>query len=263
MQRDVILICDTPPVPGILPAPSFATINKMQVTVTWTAPSPLPGVILRYDLAIGVDDFDPEGAVLYSGNATSVTIAKPASLGFRVRAATAVGEGPYSNPSLTISTVTHSDQIALEPYFYVPIAAGILLLILIVVSVVRRYRRRPAAEVFVKPKPDEWECEPGQITLGRKLGEGNFGIVFSASAYNISADLPGSTVVAVKMIAENATVEEKRSLLSEAELMKKFSKPWHENVCMSACSVMCSADDGSGDSAAWRLHTDRADDDCA
>jgi hypothetical protein len=54
--------------------------------------------------------------------------------------------------------------------------------------------------------------------------------VYSASAHNIAADLPGSTIVAVKMISGDATVEEKRSFVDEAVLMKKFSKPWHENV---------------------------------
>jgi hypothetical protein len=150
---------------------------------------------------------------------------------FRVRAVTSAGEGPYSSPSTVTATVQNNDQIASQPYFYAPIAGGVLLLLLIVLVVIKRYRRRPPAEVFVKPKPDEWECEPSQIILGRKLGEGNFGVVYSASAHNIAADLPGSTIVAVKMISEDATVEEKKSFVDEAVLMKKFSKPWHENVC--------------------------------
>ena len=219
-------------VPKSLSAPTFDVAGKT-VTVSWAVPSPLPGVILRYDL---INNFDAEtstGTLLYSGNATMVTLQRPVGHDFRVRAVTAAGAGPYSSPSVTVSSRADS-QLAGKPEFYAPIAAGLLLLLIVIIIVVRKYRQQrrqqQAMMAFVAPKPDEWERDPGQVLLGRKLGQGNFGVVFSATATNITADQPGTSSVAVKMIAKDAWADEKRAFLEEATIMKKFSKPWHENV---------------------------------
>ena len=220
-------------VPKSLSAPTFDVARKT-VAVSWAEPSPLPGVIIRYDL---INNFDAEtstGTLLYSGNATMVTLQRPVGYDFRVRAVTAAGAGPYSSPSVTVSSRTDS-QLAGKPEFYAPIAAGLLLLLIVIIVVVRKYRyqrrqQQQAMMAFVAPKPDEWERDPGQVLLGRKLGQGNFGVVFSATATNITADQPGISSVAVKMIAKDALADEKRAFLEEATIMKKFSKPWHENV---------------------------------
>jgi hypothetical protein len=209
--------------------------GKKTVVVTWAEPSPLPGAILRYDLINNYDTNTSTGNLLYSGNATVVTLQRPVDYDFRVRAVTAAGAGPYSSPSVTVSSTTNS-QLAAKPEFYAPIAAGLLLLLIVIIIVVRKYReqrQQAASMAFVAPKADEWERDPGQVLLGRKLGQGNFGVVFSATATNITADHPGISSVAVKMIVKDASADEKRAFLEEATIMKKFSKPWHENVSAS------------------------------
>jgi hypothetical protein len=213
-------------------APDFE-VQPNAVLVSWTEPSPLPGVILRYDLVNNLNDGSSGGNLLYSGNSTTVTLQRPVDLDFRVRAVTAAGEGPYSSSSVIVSS-TSDAQLVSRPEFYAPIAAGLALLLIIIFVVVRKYReqrRKASALAFVAPKADEWERDPTQVTLGRKLGQGNFGIVYSAAATNITEDKPGTTSVAVKMIAPDATAEEKRAFLEEANIMKKFSKPWNDNVC--------------------------------
>jgi hypothetical protein len=212
-------------------APDFDVQPKV-VVVSWTEPSPLPGVILRYDLINNLDDGLSVGTLLYSGNDTVVTLPRPIDVDFSVRAVTAAGEGEYSNPSMVVSSTSNS-QLVSRPEFFAPIAAGLALLLIIIIVVVRKYReqrRKTEALAFVAPKADEWERDPTQVTLGRKLGQGNFGIVFSAVASNITEDHPGTTSAAVKMIAQDATAEEKRAFLEEANIMKKFSKPWNDNV---------------------------------
>ena len=143
---------------------------------------------------------------------------------------TVVGAGPLSDQSID---VTSNSNVTKQPFFIIAIVSGVAGLFLIIIIVLRiRRRRHNEAGGFDKPKPDEWEYDPIGLTLGMKLGEGNFGIVTAATAMNVQRDLPGATLVAVKMCNDKATVQDKKDFIAEANLMKKFSKPWHQNVCI-------------------------------
>jgi hypothetical protein len=247
-------------------APSFIEFPQFeQVLIKWEPPSPAPGVITHYDLALDVSKSNPNGNIIYSGLLTQIIISTPPILNFHIRASTVAGTGPYSSPSQPLTEPKESKSITNRPEFYIPVLICLLLIAALLVMLLLRWRRnkgRNTDNVFVKPTPDEWEVDPVQIILGKRLGEGNFGVVYSASAYSISADLPGPCVVAVKMISEQATVDEKRAFLHEADLMKKFSKPWHENVRDCSFNLIL-RDHIQGDSVTGRMHTDRKDDDRA
>lgn len=219
-------------VPDALNAP-IVIFNGTQVIISWFPPNPVPGVITHYDVAVGVTPSNLNGTILYSGLNTSITIPIPAQLDFNVRAATSAGNGPY-----TVGFVQRSSNIkstnTLGPEFYIPVAVGGALLIIVILLVVKYRRQKQQHQrtiVFKAPRKDGWEVDPSRLTMGSKLGKGQFGIVFAATIKNIQADLPGLVNVAVKTLAEDATVAQKNDFIAEAELMKRFSKPWNENVC--------------------------------
>ena len=225
-------------------------------------------MITRYDLLMNADPKVPgSGEVVYSGLETYVRLFKPSGRSFRVRAVTAAGEGPYSAASRLSQSGEGDDQIALMPEFYVPLVFGLLLLVVLVVVFAAKYRTQKqlavsgSGEVFVKPETDMWEHDPDLLQIGRKLGQGNFGVVFSGTATDIQPDLPGQTRVAVKMVPEDADAETKRDLLAEANLMKRFSKPWHANVRMRPCRASVCHAPFQGCSSLWCVHAGRQADD--
>jgi hypothetical protein len=250
--------------------PVFELIESgMIARITWDAPQPLPGVITRYDLitSAGPDD---AAVMLYSGLDREVVIDTPASLLFRVRASTISGTGPYSPPSSQLQRPKGSASSSVETF--VPIVGVLLVLFIIavVVAVVLRRQKQAIKRKFIVPPPDEWERSRSVVSLGNKLGEGNFGIVYSATVMNITPDLPGVVAAAVKVVVDTATPEEKHSFLNEAALMKLISKPWHDNVRMLLLLLLMLCSDivdsfaltvsiihilmHAGDSAAWCVH---------
>ncbi|XP_041368928.1 tyrosine-protein kinase receptor torso-like [Gigantopelta aegis] len=86
--------------------------------------------------------------------------------------------------------------------------------------------------------PDDYEIEFSRLEFMTILGEGAFGRVMKA---RLSGDAATRTV-AVKMLKDYATPEERRSLLLEIETMKQFGQ--HQNVvsmlgCCSAGPDIC------------------------
>ena len=229
-------------VPAALAAPTVVVNSDGSIAVSWRAPDPLPGIITEYQVVVGYSAAS-SGTVVYSGHATHAVVHAAVGSAFRVRAWTAAGAGPYSAPAVATLPPSSSSavSVASQPYFYVPFIAGCLLLLLLLLLFVRKYRRQKRLNAmqgtFEKPAADEWEYDPAGLTIGARLGSGNFGIVMAAQARSVQPDLPGVTNVAVKMLADKATPSEKREFVAEAELMKKFSKPWHVNVC-GACGGM-------------------------
>jgi serine/threonine protein kinase len=65
------------------------------------------------------------------------------------------------------------------------------------------------------------------ITLGEKLGEGNFGCVYQAQVKNLLAT-GVTSIVAVKMLQEGYTVKDMMDLLQEVAVMQKIGK--HDNI---------------------------------
>lgn len=72
-----------------------------------------------------------------------------------------------------------------------------------------------------------WEFQRDKLKLGRLIDEGAFGRVYMADAYGI---IPGryKTMVAVKMLKDNASKLEFTNFIKELEIMKTVGK--HENV---------------------------------
>ncbi|XP_028414936.1 fibroblast growth factor receptor 2-like [Dendronephthya gigantea] len=81
---------------------------------------------------------------------------------------------------------------------------------------------------FEMPYDEEWEIDEGQLVIkDEPLGEGAFGVVMKAEAY----DLPGYPkchTVAVKMLKSDATEIELADLVSEMETMKRIG--CHKNI---------------------------------
>ena len=229
-------------VPSVMPSPSLVlAANNKIVIVRWSQPDPLPGEILRYEVVVAVDAVNPEGTLIYWGLDTEIVMDSPPSLDFRVRAVTAAGEGPFSSPSIvSIASRNEGSTSVNAPAIFAPVIVGLVLLLLVAFVAAFRYRkmqREQAKLGFARPKPDEWEIQPSSVVLGRKIGQGQFGVVFSATASNITTDMPGNSVVAVKVTTEDATPAVKHAFLEEATLMKQFSKPWHENVRLIVCCL--------------------------
>ncbi|XP_055460858.1 insulin-like growth factor 1 receptor, partial [Psammomys obesus] len=76
----------------------------------------------------------------------------------------------------------------------------------------------PAA-VYV---PDEWELPRASVTLGRELGQGSFGMVYEGRARGVVAG-EAHTRVAVKTVAEGASLRQRLDFLNEAAVMKGFA----------------------------------------
>ncbi|XKL65970.1 hypothetical protein PGB90_009390 [Kerria lacca] len=74
---------------------------------------------------------------------------------------------------------------------------------------------------------DKWEIPRHHIKVFNILGEGCFGQVWKCEALNID-NKEGATVVAVKMLKENAGEQERSDLLHELEVMKILDP--HPNV---------------------------------
>ena len=226
------------PVPGVLPAPTFI-VNSGFVTVTWQAPNPLPGVILRYDLINDATASNPAGTIVYSGTGTNITLPLQSVLTFQVRAVTSAGAGPYSAAPQATTSVSNSAISFISGNIYVPIVAALLLLLLIVLLLILlfilRRRRNKTVTTFKSltidaPIADSWDYDAANLTVHNKIKVGQFTTIYAGSAINIRPDLPGVTKVVIKRLNPNAPLEERQKLIEEANLLKKFSKQWHAGV---------------------------------
>ena len=218
-------------VPSQMPAPTYVAAGT-DITLSWNEPLPLPGEILRYDVIS--TSIDGNITTIYSGlNTTIIVLLYNSTVDLRVRAVTTVGAGPFSDIATQQQFGSFSNTRALsKPEFYASITVGGLALIVAVALVIHFTRRESErAEEFTKPTADVWEYDPNKLVFGRKLGEGNFGVVFAATAMDICTDMPGVISVAVKKLSGKATDQEKLDFVAEADLMKMVSRPWHPNVC--------------------------------
>lgn len=199
------------------------------VELEWTAPSPLPGIILRYEVGVH------EGSIIiYSGLSLSVTVSKTQYSDFRVRAVTSLGAGPWSEAAADAAKSADSLSMA-QPEVYGSVIVVLVIAVILLGLSAYWYRNKKfhekQVEVFVTPPVDEWEISSESLTIGEELGKGSFGVV---AAGQVKTKTKGGgceiTNVAVKMCKADSTVDDKRSFLAEANLMKSFSKPSHSNV---------------------------------
>ncbi|XP_031560988.1 uncharacterized protein LOC116296998 isoform X2 [Actinia tenebrosa] len=82
-------------------------------------------------------------------------------------------------------------------------------------------------EAIKSGETDEYEFGFHRLEIGRKLGKGAFGHVFIADAYGMNGN-PDKTVVAVKILKENASEDEKEDFKAEINFMKVIGR--HENI---------------------------------
>jgi serine/threonine protein kinase len=83
------------------------------------------------------------------------------------------------------------------------------------------------SEVFPFPPIDQFELPREHVELGRKLGNGAFGVVVLGKY----TDHKGvHHPVAVKQCQANATVDMKKAFLKEADVMKPFRRTPHPNI---------------------------------
>ena len=230
-------------VPDALASPTVSTTGHTgELAVLWQPPSPLPGVILFYDVAVTDAALGLVNHIVYSGLRTSVVVAAPVSSLVRVRASTIAGTGPYSAAASAPAPAAAATDAARQPYVIAPVAGACAVLVVLLVVFARLHRRQQqvlAGSAFVRPAPDEWELDPADVHTGARLGAGNFGIVVRATVLNVRPDLPGTTTAAVKVLAQDASVTDMTAFVAEADLMKKFARPWHENVRGCGCDALC------------------------
>lgn len=81
-----------------------------------------------------------------------------------------------------------------------------------------------SVDAFKIPEDPKWEFPRKNLVLGKTLGEGEFGKVVEATAFQLK-DKAGYMTVAVKMLKENASPNELRDLLSEFNLLKQVNHP--------------------------------------
>eukprot|EP00049_Salpingoeca_infusionum_P013696 m.255857 g.255857 ORF g.255857 m.255857 type:complete len:1647 (+) comp15510_c1_seq1:574-5514(+) len=221
-------------VPGMMAA---ITIGRQQartgqVHISWDAPNPLPGVIIYYEVVSGYKTSEEPGEIVYHGLELEAYV-QSNTTDLRVRAATSKGAGPWSE--LPAEQNQSGIDVFLKPYV-IGTLIGVLLLV-IVAAVMFAVKRRSQLllekalqDEFVAPPADKWEYPRSKLTMGRHLGEGAFGVVCEAIAAGIR-ELEGNVKVAVKQCSDDTlSAQEKNDFLREAELMKKFSDPHHNNV---------------------------------
>lgn len=94
-----------------------------------------------------------------------------------------------------------------------------------------------ADDIFEDPLDEKWEVPRESICIKDFAGEGAFGYVARAEAFELPGNNTTPCTVAVKMLKENATDAELSDLISEMETMKEIGS--HKNIVnfLGACTV--------------------------
>lgn len=94
-----------------------------------------------------------------------------------------------------------------------------------------------ADDIFEDPLDEKWEVPRESIFIKDFAGEGAFGYVAKAEAFELPGNITKPCTVAVKMLKENATDAELSDLISEMETMKEIGS--HKNIVnfLGACTV--------------------------
>lgn len=91
-------------------------------------------------------------------------------------------------------------------------------------------------DLFEYPLDEKWEVPRGSVAIKELAGEGAFGYVAKAEAFELP-NMPTPCTVAVKMLKENASDIELADLISEMETMKEIGT--HKNIVnfLGACTI--------------------------
>eukprot|EP00051_Salpingoeca_urceolata_P025905 m.472057 g.472057 ORF g.472057 m.472057 type:complete len:1128 (-) comp20381_c0_seq2:136-3519(-) len=210
----------TQPSTAVMPPPVWHMVGATHV-VSWSAPDPLPGIVLWYELRstqgfrlyLGLGD----EYVLHSALVSVVT-------SVRIRVATVAGVGPWSPDAVRQDAATS---------FSVPIAHIVAACILAVATVlgaglVVLRRRAEARTALLLAHADHWEIDPALVVRKAKLGSGAFGEV----VLGVLQSSKGSktTKCAIKCCRPRAKQKDQEDLLREIAIMKRFCGIYHENV---------------------------------
>ncbi|XP_065223346.1 plexin-A4-like [Planococcus citri] len=126
-----------------------------------------------------------------------------------------------------IKQVTVENQIQLDGHL-----ADVLNLPNVTIEVNASYYGSPTTEMataieYLLPLDEEWEFPRGDLTLGKHLGEGEFGQVVRGEAVDILEENV-TTTVAVKMLKDSHSDSDMIDLVKEMEILKLIGA--HENV---------------------------------
>ena len=183
--------------------------------VTWAEPYPLPGATVRYEVHRNCGAESNETTIVCNTTATACTVAKLCD-GVRVRAVTTAGTGDYSDYASiaeTTNTDNHASGSTLSTNTIAAAAGCGFIAVLLILAVVRKMGSKKGDQylsVFDPgPADSRWEFNRDNLSLGRKLGNGAFGIVYEGVAVKIQ-EFPGQVRVAVKQCSgENVRTKDK------------------------------------------------------
>ncbi|EDQ85058.1 uncharacterized protein MONBRDRAFT_12183 [Monosiga brevicollis MX1] len=225
-----VSILTAPGAPDAVASVSAMIEDDGRLRVTWLPPVVTPGPLVWYEVLANFENETETGELVHNGTATSITIA--ASLAQSQIAVRAVTPEGVSNFETTRATLASGQQELPVSYMTLGLAVGGAVLLLAVVGFVLRRRlrslRKAAEDEWRVPEADEFEYPRERVRLGRQLGSGAFGMVFAGHVTDIR-EISGEVAVAVKLCSSKAA-KEKNDFLEEANLMKRFAKPWHPNV---------------------------------
>jgi len=75
------------------------------------------------------------------------------------------------------------------------------------------------------------------LTIKDPIGEGQYGKIFVGVVTGGLRDLGNRVMVAVKQSRMEISLADIKDFFAEAEVMKKFSNPYHPNVCPAGTSA--------------------------
>ncbi len=227
-------------------------LSMEHYVASWSAPSPLPGVILYYEL---IDVSNSHPVTIYVGNNTQFAL--PSSVtAVQIRTATRVGVSEFSNAAVLnsgsiggVPKSSSSSSASTATVAGVAVAIGVAVLALVVIPLVY-FRRKSAkcnkdqimelAKKTIAPEVQQAldrmaggnpkvprDIDEKHLQLIEPLGEGKFGCVFKAKLDEHELNGVPGYIVAAKASKAEASDKEKTELLMEAVVMAQFS---HGNI---------------------------------
>lgn len=206
-------------VPPQLPVPKVHLQNGLHI-VTWTESSVW---VTHYDL-------ERAGDIVFSGNVTTVALKTLHTL--RVRAVSADGPGPWSEPYEPIQDGDSSGGAFQPTVLVLAIVCSAVFVVLLGFYFYPKRKRAQAVklETVTRPMPkalQSFEVPRDQIVCHVKVGGGSFGDVFRGDLKRQKDGQNVTLAVAVARCTSEGLVE---SFLREAAAMTTFSNDSHPNV---------------------------------